>query len=146
MKKAIIFFNSVFTCNVCCQCKRDNRIDLKKDGDCVDVKLKDSNNNPIPNQYVNLTIDNPSEPVKHMNHKSLDSQGHSKFYLGSHGKFTIKVVYEGSDKYEPSSNVTAIDVGKARNSIYTIITGGIMEQWMITSMILAGLKNSMMMP
>ncbi len=78
-------------------------------GDTIDIVLKDSNNTPISNKILNVTVGRNNESNNYL--INTNDQGIAKLKINeSEGNYTINCTFSGDDKYNANTSSKKISV------------------------------------
>lgn len=88
--------------------------DTLKNGDTISITLKDSNGNPIADQKVDIIIENEKNQQV-----TTDEMGNGVLQLNriSDGQYTVKVIYNGNDKYSKSETTQSLTISDQATSL-----------------------------
>lgn len=88
--------------------------DTLKNGDTISITLKDSNGNPISDQKVDIIIENEKNQQV-----TTDEMGNGVLQLNriSDGQYTVKVIYNGNDKYSKSETTQSLTISDQTTSL-----------------------------
>ena len=88
--------------------------DTLKNGDTISITLKDSNGNSIADQKVDIIIENEKNQQV-----TTDEMGNGVLQLNriSDGQYTVKVIYNGNDKYSKSETTQSLTISDQATSL-----------------------------
>ena len=77
----------------------------------LSVKLTDSNNTPISNEVINITITNSKGKVVVDDVVKTNSKGKAKFNLDlKKGKYTVNATFDGNDNFTANSTIQKLTI------------------------------------